>query len=123
MSFALPGGGTVKERNDIFYFPTMNEVLSFIDPRPKRDYPKGVLSGDYGIVVQINYRGGFPKNWFMGQGAGFGLLMGTPTYPVPGDKWSRVVVVDYPFIRQDIRFLNVPQNCTVNPACFCLKTP
>lgn len=113
------GNNVIGDMNYLFYFPLENTVLSFIDPRLPRVYPKGVLHGKYGIVVNFQYGGGFPPG-FAGLGAQ-DVLGGNITYPVPGDRWGRVVVSTWPFIKRSSTVFDYPKHCRFNKDCFCIR--
>ncbi len=119
--YRIQGGGNavVGDMNYLFYFPVENVVLGFIDPRLTRVYPKGVLDGRYGISVNFQYSGGFPPGFQ--QLGGLDQLGGTPTYPIPGDRFSRVVVSKWPFIRRSPTLFDYPKHCRFNKDCFCLR--
>lgn len=118
--YMLVGGGTVPEgeRNYLFYYPKYNQVLSFIDPQIRRDYPRGVLLADYGVVVDFKYDGGFPPGFdTLG---GVDTLGGDITY-VPGDKWSRVIVSHWPFIKRSNKEFDIVKYCEANKNCYCIR--
>jgi hypothetical protein len=123
LDYSIQGGGNpvVNEMSYFFYFPAKNDVYSFIDPRPAHIYGKGVLDADYGIAINFSYPGGFPTS-FAGM-QDINMLHGKVTYPVPGDKWSRVVVTPWPFIKRDANTYNLEQHCRLNGNCYCLKKP
>lgn len=118
--YRIQGGGNPvpNEINYFFYFTATDQVFSFIDPRPAHIYAKDVLDGDYGIAINFTYPGGFPNNF---NGMNYDTLFGTVTYPIPGDKWSRVVVTTWPFIKRTTTTYNIPQHCRLNGNCYCLK--
>jgi len=118
--YRIQGGGNavVGDMNYLFYFPVENTVLGFIDPRLTRVYPKGVLDGRYGISVNFQYRGGFPPGFAE---IGQDMLAGTVTYPIPGDRYSRVVVSKWPLIKRSPVLFDYPKHCRFNKDCFCLR--
>jgi hypothetical protein len=119
--YRIQGGGNpvIGDMNYLFYFPVENTVLSFIDPRLARIYPKGVLDGKFGIAVNFEYGGGFPHG-FVGLGPQ-DVLGGKVTYPIPGDKFSRVVVSEWPFIKRSQVLFDYPKHCRFNKDCFCIR--
>lgn len=120
LDYRIHGGGNpvVNEMNYFFYFPASKQVYSFIDPRPAHIYGKGVLDADYGIAINFSYPGGFPTSFV---GMQYNTLLGAVTYPVPGDKWSRVVNTQWPFIKRVENIYNLEQHCRLNGNCYCLK--
>jgi hypothetical protein len=113
------GNPVVGEKNYLFYFPVENTVLSFIDPRIARVYPKGVLHGKFGVSLHFEYSGGFPPGF-----AGLGPLdtvAGNLTYPIPGDKYTRLVVSKWPFIKRSPVLFDYPKHCRFNKDCFCIR--
>jgi hypothetical protein len=121
--YRIVGGGNPvgNDTNYFFYFPREGEVLSFITPdNATHAYPKGTLDAHYGIAVDFRYPGGFPPGFqILGP---LGVLGGKVTYPVPGDKWARVVVNDWPFIRRPAARFDFPKHCTFNKDCICLRS-
>ena len=105
--------------NYFFYFPIQNEVLSFVDPNVLRIWPKGVLDGKYTIAVEFRYKGGFPPGF---ASVGRDMITGTITYPIPGDKFTRVVVSEWPFIRRSVVQFDIPKYCSFNKKCFCIRS-
>lgn len=118
--YYIQGGGNpvVGDMNYLFYFPVENTVLSFIDPRLTRVYPKGVLDGRYGISLIFQYTGGFPPGF---QQLGTQDKVGGSVAYVPGDKFSRVVTSRWPFIKRSPVLFDYPKHCRFNKDCFCLR--
>lgn len=118
--YYIEGGGNpvVGDMNYLFYFPVENVVLSFIDPRLSRVYPKGVLDGKFGISLSFQYTGGFPPGFAQ---LGTQDKVGGSVTHVPGDKWSRVVTSKWPFIKRSPALFDYPKHCRFNKDCFCLR--
>ncbi|MGZ4012523.1 MAG: hypothetical protein ACXVLF_16305 [Flavisolibacter sp.] len=104
--------------NYFFYFPQQKEVLSFIDPTARRVYAKDVLDGSYGITLVFNYPGGFPPGF---NSLALNAIFGTITTPIKGDKYTRVLTATWPFIRRSLNDFNIPQYCSFNKSCLCIR--
>lgn len=119
--YKIQGGGNpvVGDMNYLFYFPVENTVLSFINPRIPRVYHKGVLHGKFGVSLNFEYSGGFPPG-FAGLGP-LDMVAGTVTYPIPGDKFTRVVISKWPFIQRSPVLFDYPKHCRFNKDCFCIR--
>lgn len=112
--------GFITEPNWFFYFPREQVLLGFIDPKATRSWEKYSWDGHHSYSVDFSsYPGGFPPGFaVLGP---MDMLNGALTTPTPGDNFAMRLVSQWPFIVRNPNQTNVPQYCSFNKSCYCIR--